>query len=123
MCTRSSSMARWPGGSSSDDLADVRRIHRHPAVPGEVDLRAAMLRLRRVADERPRLRKPRSDRRDAEAVDVARRNPRGAAEPDEQRVQVRAFAAQVSRLEHEADVADAAALRLGSRNVLSTIQS
>src|SRR5262249_9817144 len=49
----------------------------------------------------------------ADAIDVARGNAGRAREPDEERVQVCAFASEVARLEQRADVAEAAPAHLG----------
>src|SRR5262245_10221907 len=55
---------------------------------------------------------------DSNAIDVARRDAGRACKPDEQRVEVRAFAAKGARLEHRGDVARPAA---ASRSVAERI--
>src|SRR5262249_48193003 len=50
--------------------------------------------------------------RNADAVDVACWQPNRARQPDIERIQVRALAAEVAGLQHRCDVADAAAARL-----------
>ena len=63
-------------------------------------------------------------RRDAQAVEIARRQARGARQADEQRIQVGALAAQVLRLEHASECRRGRSpCTSGSRTVFSTIQS
>src|SRR5215471_7966579 len=91
------------------DFAHVRRVYRNPAKADEIHLRAAMLCLRRVLRREAQALEAAPRRREANAVDVARGNSRGARQTHEQRVDVSALTAEILRLEHEADVAGAAA--------------
>ena len=81
------------------DLAHVGGIGRDPPVAGEEHLGAAMLRLgddfragaeRLVAELR---------RRDADAIDIARRDAGGAHQADEERIEIGALTAQIAGLE------------------------
>jgi hypothetical protein len=49
----------------------------------------------------------------ADTINVARRKPGSTGEPDVERVKIRTLAAQIFGLQHEANVADSAAARLG----------
>src|SRR5258705_642288 len=85
------------------DLADVGRVHRHPAVAGGVKLGPAVLRPWDLAGLTQAL-ELRGVRR-AHAVDVAGPDARRAREPHDERTEVRALAAQVAGLEHGPDIA------------------
>ena len=94
------------------DLAHVRRVHRHPAEALQEDLGAAVLGLGDVSALAQAL-VAEARVGDADAVDVARRQPGRAREADEEGVEVGALAREVAGLQHAADVADAAAAHLG----------
>ena len=80
-----------------------------PAFAVDMHLGAAMLRLGDVAGFAERL----GDLRvgDAHAEEISRRQPRRPRQPDEQRVDVGAFAAEIARFQQERDIADPAAAR------------
>src|SRR5919201_31010 len=91
------------------DLANVGRIHRYPTEPVQKHLGPTMLGL---ADNLARGAKAlvtEARGREADAINVARRQPDGAREPDIERIQVCAFTTQVAGLEHRRDVTNAAA--------------
>ena len=100
-----------PGWFFEHNLTDVRGIDRHPAVTGDVHFGAAMLRLRDVFRRGAEALVPQFRFGDADAIHVARREPRGASQADIERVQIGAFTAEISRLQHEPDIAEAAAAR------------
>src|SRR5665213_2925518 len=105
-----------------DDLAHVGGVDRHPTQPFGIELGAAMLRTRDVARLAEALVAARRVG-DTNAVRVACRYAQRARHADEQRVQVGALAAQVARLEHELDIAGAAAahLRVAERVVADPV--
>ena len=94
-------------------LGDVGRVHGRPAVVLQEDLGAAVLRLADVGASRPERLVAEGRWRQADAVDVTSGYADGPDEADEQRVDVAALPAEVSRLQHGLDVADATAAHLG----------
>ena len=95
------------------DLAHVGGVDRHPAEAGEINLRAAMLRFGDDCRARAEALVAELRWRNANAVDVARRQAGRPRQADIERVEIGAFAAEIARLEHRRDVADAAAAHLG----------
>src|SRR5256885_2934351 len=96
-----------------DDLAHVSRIDRNPTDALGEEFRAAVLRL---ADDRRRGTQTlvaERGARDADAVDIARRDAQGSGEADEEAVEIGAFAAEVAALQHRLDVAGTASAGLG----------
>src|SRR4029453_16296651 len=83
-------------------------IHRHPAVVLQEHLGPAMLRL--ADGSAPRAERLVAERRGRhpDSVEIAGRNPDGAQEADEERVDVATLPAEILGLEHRFDVADAA---------------
>src|SRR5262249_42202589 len=95
------------------DFADIRGIDRGPAESAQENLGATVLGFADDLATCPKALVAEPRGRNADAVDVACGQPNRARQPDIERIQVRALAAEVACLEHRSDVADAAAARLG----------
>jgi hypothetical protein len=86
-------------------------IDRNPTVAAEVDFRAAVLRSRHILRRGAEALVSHLRLRDADSVHVARRKASRAREANVESIQIGALAAEVLRLQHEADIADATAAR------------
>src|SRR5207247_7658449 len=93
-----------------DSLAVCGRIDRNAVVATPMALGASVLRFRDVTALAEALEFGRLGT--ADAVNVARGNLRRAREPDEERVEVGALAAEVTRLEHRLDITQPAPAHL-----------
>src|SRR5580704_18417821 len=89
-----------------NDLAHICRVDREPASSLNEDFGPTMLRLGDVAGLAERFRHLRVG--DADAEEIARRQPGSPREANVQRVYIRALAAEIARLQHESDVAEPA---------------
>src|SRR5207247_65510 len=89
-----------------------RRIDGDPAESAEVNLGATVLRLADDLAACPQALVAKARWRNADAVDVACGQSDRARQPDIERVQVSALAAEIAGLQHCGNVADAAAARL-----------
>src|SRR5207244_3992850 len=112
---RSNTTTSWPGLARrlvKHDLAHIRGIDRGPAESAQEDLGATVLGLADDLAACPEALVAKPRRRDADAVDIACGQSDRTRQPDIERIQVRALAAEIAGLEHRGDVADAAAARL-----------
>src|SRR6266700_3686530 len=86
------------------NLPHVCGIDRNPAVAAKIHFRTAMLRFRHLLRRSAEALVSQLGLRNSNAVHVAGGKARSAREANVKRIEIGALAAQIARLQHEADV-------------------